>query len=369
MLAGTAGAGASLRLGLLETDPDVLRGAATAIGGRPRALVIVGAGGSSAAGDLVAACAGRGSSVPVVSVGGPGLPGWVGPLDLVVAVSASGASPETLAAVGEAGRRGAHVVGIAGGGPLAAAVADARGVMLGVGGAGAEARAPARLLLWRLAAPLLLLSGQLGLVEVSRGALAAAADELDAVALACGPAAELGDNVAKDVGLLCAEGVPMIWGTPGIPAAAARRFARQLAENAAVPALHGALPEVARTHARILADHAANDGGAIFRDRVDEGSAARRPSLTLLREADGDALSGSLADTSAAVARSAGVPTVELDAGDGNALLRFARLVGPLDFASIYCAVAAGVDPARTAAELDPSLGARSAAADHYGSV
>ena len=211
-------------------------------------------------------------------------------LDLVVAVSASGASPETLAAVGEAGRRGAHVVGIAGGGPLVAAVADARGVMLGVGGAGSEATAPARLLLWRLAAPLLLLSGQLGLVEVSRGALAAAADELDAVALACGPAAELGDNVAKDVGLLCAEGVPMIWGTPGIPAAAARRFARQLAENAAVPALHGALPEVARTHARILADHAANDGGAIFRDRVDEGSAARRPSLTLLREADGDAL-------------------------------------------------------------------------------
>ena len=91
--------------------------------------------------------------------------------------------------------------------------------------------------------------------------------------------------------------------------------------------------------------------------------------MTLLREADGDALSGSLADTSAAVARSAGVPTVELDAGDGNALLRFVRLVGPLDFASIYCAVAAGVDPARTAAELDPSLGARSAAADHYGSV
>ncbi|MFI0433994.1 MAG: mannose-6-phosphate isomerase, partial [Candidatus Nanopelagicales bacterium] len=97
MLAGTAAAGASLRVGLLETDPDGVLAAAA--GGRPRSLVVVGAGGSSAAGDLVAACAGRGSSVPVVTVGGPGLPGWVGPLDLVVAVSASGSSPETLAAV------------------------------------------------------------------------------------------------------------------------------------------------------------------------------------------------------------------------------------------------------------------------------
>ncbi|MFM2437248.1 MAG: hypothetical protein RLZ55_47 [Actinomycetota bacterium] len=356
MLAGTAAAGASLRVGLLETDPHGVLAAAA--GGRPRSLVVVGAGGSSAAGDLVAACAGRGSSVPVVTVGGPGLPGWVGPLDLVVAVSASGSSPETLAAVGEAARRGAHVVGVGCGGPLFDAVVDARGVVLGIGRP--PEPTPARLLLWRLAAPVLLLAAELGLVEVTRGAVAAAADELDAVALACGPAAELGGNPAKDAALLCAEGIPLIWGTPGVPAAAARRFARQLAENAGVAALHGALPEVARTHARVLAGHW-SDEGDLFRDRTGD-AVARRPSLTLLREGECDRLSADLADTSASLARAAGIPTTELDAGEGNPLMRFVRLAGPLDFASVYCAVALGSDPAGTAAQLDPSLGSAVAA-------
>ncbi|MDQ1249604.1 MAG: hypothetical protein QG597_3979, partial [Actinomycetota bacterium] len=120
VLAATASAGAQLRAGVTECDRDVLAGVVTA--GRPRAVVVMGAGGSSAAGDVLAACAGRGSSVPVVTIGGPGLPGWVGSLDLVIALSASGSSPETLAVVAEAGRRGCHVVGVSGGGELVAAV-------------------------------------------------------------------------------------------------------------------------------------------------------------------------------------------------------------------------------------------------------
>jgi hypothetical protein len=51
-----------------------------------------------------------------------------------------------------------------------------------------------------------------------------------------------------------------------------------------------------------------------------------------------------------------------LDAGEGNPLMRFVRLAGPLDFASVYCAVALGSDPAGTAAQLDPSLGSAVAA-------
>jgi glucose/mannose-6-phosphate isomerase len=49
-------------------------------------------GGSGIAGDVLAAVAGPTCPVPVVTHRGYGLPGWVGPVDLVVAVSCSGST-------------------------------------------------------------------------------------------------------------------------------------------------------------------------------------------------------------------------------------------------------------------------------------
>lgn len=357
VLAATASAGAQLRAGVADADLDAI--AAVAAQGRPRALVVMGAGGSSAAGDIVSACAGRGSATPVVTTGGPGLPGWVGPLDLVVAVSASGASPETLEVVAEAARRGASLVAVAPGGALADAVLAARGIHLGLGRVGGPRLA--RTLTWRLAAPLLLLAQHLGVVEGDRAVLEAAADELDAVSIACGPAVDPGQNPAKDLALAAAEGLALFWGTPGVPAAAARRAARQFAENAAAPALSGSLPEVARTHARILAGKWGGGENDIFRDRVAEPEEASRPHLVLLRDDFCDELSASLAGAAAAVAADSGIAVTELTGGAGHPLLRYARLSQPVDLASVYAAVLLGADPAGTAAGLHPGLGAPTA--------
>ncbi len=125
-------------LGLLEAaDPGgVLRQAASAAaqvrtsarvtaetdlgpvisGGRPRAIVVTGMGGSGVAGDVLAAVCGPGSSSPVLAQHDYRLPGWVGAADLVIAVSCSGRTEETLSAAEEAVRRGCPLLGVGGAG-------------------------------------------------------------------------------------------------------------------------------------------------------------------------------------------------------------------------------------------------------------
>lgn len=352
ILAATAAAGASIRSALHDVDDGLLSAAADQ--GRPRALLVVGAGGSSAAGDIVSACAGRGSAVPVVTLNGPSLPGWVGPLDIVVPVSASGRSPETLHVAAEAARRGAQVVGIGFGGPLAEQVVQQRGRYI-------ELRQgmyplPARALTWALATPLMLLADRLGIVEGADSALVAAAEALDAQALSCGPLEPPGTNPAKDLAVVMAESLGLLWGGAGVPAAAARRAGRQFAENAGVPAVVGALPEVARTHARVLTGAWAPDDD-IFRDRVAEPEAAPQPHLVLFTDEEIDELSAELAEVVIKVAQDAGVPVTTLSGGAGHSLVRFARLSAVADFASVYAAAVLGLDPGGTAAGLHPLLG------------
>ena len=80
-----------------------------AAGGRPRAIVVTGMGGSGIAGEVLAAVAGQGCPVQVTTVHDYRLPGWVGAADLVIAVSCSGATEETLSAAEEAVRRGCRL--------------------------------------------------------------------------------------------------------------------------------------------------------------------------------------------------------------------------------------------------------------------
>src|SRR5450432_1857949 len=239
MLRAVASAGAQVREALLRLDDDAVR--AVAVDGRPRALVVAGMGGSGIAGDVVAAVTGPSCAVPVIVSRGYRLPGWVGGLDLVVAVSCSGETEETLAATDEALRRGARVVTVGKAGPsLAARAAGGRAVALNVDSGGRMPRAN----LWALVTPLLAVVDALGLASVPRGLLAGVADQLDATSAACGPTSETYDNVAKKTALRLSGALPMVWGTTDLAAVAALRFACQLAENAKQPAVHGALTEV-----------------------------------------------------------------------------------------------------------------------------
>ena len=103
MLAATASAGAQIRRSLASVDRDAI--AAVASAGRPRSVLVTGMGGSGISGQILEAIANTCSGIPVVSSRGYGLPAWVGGDDLVVSLSCSGSTEETIAAAQEAARR------------------------------------------------------------------------------------------------------------------------------------------------------------------------------------------------------------------------------------------------------------------------
>src|SRR4051794_13521258 len=98
-------------------------------GDRPRSVLVASLGGSAMVADVLALLAGAGAPLPVTVRRGLPLPGWVGPLDLVVAVSLSGRAAGSLALAAEAARRGARLLTVgAPDSPLADVCAQARGV-------------------------------------------------------------------------------------------------------------------------------------------------------------------------------------------------------------------------------------------------
>ncbi len=360
MLASTASAGAAIRQCLQVDAQQTL--APLVAQGRPRSLVVVGAGGSSVPGEVLSAVAGRGSPVPIFALGGPALPGWIGPMDLVVAVSASGATAETLTFVTEAQRRGSTVLGIgAADSPLQDLCSTSRGVTFWP----VSRLSPlqdvqrARSLLWALSTPLILLAGEFGLVQHARHGLAGAANRLDERAVECGVSNLTPDNPAKELSIHLTSGLPLVWGSGEVGAVAARRLGRQLAENADWPGIVGVLPEAVRTHAGLLRGPWARPPGPddIFRDRTQDEQPTPRLRVLLTRDAGEHPDTRDIADAVLQTCDRMDVVCVSVMGSGGHALEQLADLVGLLDFASIYAALMQHRDPSVSAEDLDPRFG------------
>jgi len=365
MLLAAATSAAQVREAASETATVGLAGLVA--DGRPRAVVTLGMGGSGIAGDVLAGIAGLSCPVPVVAHRGPGLPGWVGAVDLVLAVSCSGSTEETLSALEEAVRRGCRVLAVgAAGSPLADLCARAGGVLVPA----AQGRQP-RASLWSLATPLLLAADALGLLAFPPAAVEATAVRLEQVAVACRPGADSFTNPAKTLAVDLYGGIPVVWGTSPLTGVAAYRMACQLNENAKAPCTWGVLPEAAHnqvvaldgphgarrgagsTAAGSTGAGTAGDGTAgeeaaddFFRDRTqdDEGMPLR---LVLLRDAaeEEHPLAARRADLAVELARARRVEVVELRAEGASRAERLASLVGLVDFASVYLGILHGVDP------------------------
>ncbi|MCM0676915.1 mannose-6-phosphate isomerase [Micromonospora phytophila] len=351
MLRHTASAGAQVRETAAlaaEANLQVL-----ADEGRPRAVVIAGIGTAGRTGDVLATVAGPRCPVPVIPHRSAGVPGWVGAADVVIAVSASGRSPEALGAAEAAHRRGARLVAVGAPDSQLQSVAErARAPFIPV-----PRRAPARASLWALTVPVLLAARTLGLVKVNEADLAETAARLDADADRCRPTAESFVNPAKSLALGLAGSVPIVWGSSPLATVAARRFGDTLSANARYPVVSGALGEAGRGRVGLL------DGvfgglveGArdIFADPDEEEPSGTRLRLVLLRDgglnADEDtdepvAVEERRAEAVQTLAERRGVRCDVVTAEGGSALERLASLIAVPDFASIYLALAHGLDP------------------------
>ncbi|WP_432509727.1 SIS domain-containing protein [Kineococcus sp. SYSU DK001] len=364
VLRALASAGAQVREALdLSAEARVAR---LADEERPRAVVVAALAGSSVVADIVQALAGRACPVPVVVRHGGPLPSWVGPLDLVVAVSLSGRAPGPVALAVEAARRGARVVTVAGeGSPLADVGSRGGNVHVrparGVRADGGDPRS-SRVALWSLATPVLAACDAMGLLSAPAADLAAVADRLDAEAEACRPWSETFVNPAKVLALEVAGAVPVVLADGDLMAAAARRAAGMLARTARVPAVSGALPddasEVVATFGGPFAAAGADD---VFADPFLDGPTGPRLRLLVVRDhpaavADVDRR---LTEAVVTTATDAGVRVSELVADEGSPAQRLAQAIARADFAAAYLALACGVDPARSpqVADLKDRLG------------
>ncbi|MCW2914172.1 MAG: Mannose-6-phosphate isomerase [Actinomycetia bacterium] len=319
--------------------------------GRPRAVVVVGMGGSAISGDVLAAVCGNSCPVQVVTIRGYALPGWVGVADLVVAVSCSGATEETLAVAVEAIRRGCRLVCVgAPDSPLTEIAAQGRALFVPVHSAGQP-----RGTLWGLTIPLLLAARAIGLADVPDEILEATATRLEDVSHRCRPSSETFVNPGKQLATDLAGAMPMIWGTSPLAGVAAHRFACQLNENAKYPAVYGEVPET--NHNQVVAfdgffGAARGSSGApeddFFRDRAEDGETGLH--LILLQDTEEHPQVAKRREVSARLARDRGVAVTELMAEGTHPLERIATLIALTDYATVYLAIALGVDPTPVAA-------------------
>ena len=163
---------------------------------------------------------------PLVAWPHDGLPGWAGPLDLVVVQAAGDGSPALVSTVAEAVRRGCSLLVAA---PAVGVIAEqvpARGVTK-VTTSGDDPVAAVVALLDVMA------RAGLGPAIVAESIAEAA----DMVAEDCSPHKDLSTNPAKSAAIALADGQPLVWGGSLLAARAARRIVEAMRRATGRPAL------------------------------------------------------------------------------------------------------------------------------------
>lgn len=232
---------------------------------RPRAVIVAGSEARLIRAVLEPTC-----PVPLVAWSTPGLPGWVGPLDLVVILAAGGADTDLIGTVREATRRGADIiVACPSGSPISEHAASRSTTLITTHTGDA------------LAAVIMVLRAlhELGLgpaVDVEE-----VAGALDGVAEQCSPHVDLAANPAKELACALADAQPLVWGGTVLTARASRRIAESLRAQSRRPALAAdageLMPILTATRSRDL-----------FADPFDDPISDRRPVLVICADGPDD---------------------------------------------------------------------------------
>jgi glucose/mannose-6-phosphate isomerase len=287
------------------------------------AIAVCGMGGSAVAGDVFRALYVERLGLPIQVVRSPSLPEFCGPRTLVVASSYSGNTAETLTCFEEAVRRGCRVVAVTSGGCLGDRAAEL-GLARVVIPTGYQPRAA---LGW-LALGTLGAIEAMGLVPPLAADVDDAATELASLVTSLAPEVPTAENPAKRIAVAATSRTPVVWGAEGYAAVAAMRWKTQFNENAKVPAFHSSMSEL--------------DHNEIVGWSAGEGE---RYLLIALRAEGEHPEIGPRFPLSEDIARRAGARVEEVWARGRSALARLLTLITVGDFASVYLALARGVDP------------------------
>ena len=279
----------------------------------PGAVVIAAMGGSAMGGELLRALVAGECPVPITRVRGFRVPHWAGPGTLVMCVSYSGETEETLACARQAHRQGADLLIVGSGGALVS-LAQEWGVACAQVPGGVATGKPRAALGYLFGA----MAGAFGACGLASEGIASAA--------AKGAEAVRGES-ARELGERLADTVPLIYGA-GPMGAVAYRWKTQLNENAKMHAFSHALPELA--HNEIVGWQGAPPGrfAAVFLSDVGQDAAVHR----------------SIAAITDLIAADAALVEIVQGRGETPAARAFS-LVAQGDWASYGAALARGVDP------------------------
>ena len=301
--------------------------------GRPRAIVAAGPDARLLRAVLEPWC-----PVPFVAWPAPGLPGWAGANDMVLVLAPNGVDETVAVTVTEAMRRGASLVVAAPADTPALEGLDERySVVLPV--STGDVLAAAVVVLQALCA---LDLGPL----IDAESVAAAFDH---VAVRCSPSRDVTVNPAKELALVLADAVPLLWGGTVLSARAARRVVEAIRTatgraGLAADARH-LMPVLSATApADVFADPFADPGEDPFADPGDDAGELvdRRPALVLLDDGSQEPVVRATRAQLLATAERHGVRSHVLACHEGPEMARYASLLAEGTYAATYLALGLG---------------------------
>ncbi|MBR9974904.1 MAG: bifunctional phosphoglucose/phosphomannose isomerase [Bacteroidetes bacterium] len=287
-------------------------------------MLVCGMGGSAIGGDVLRVFAETQGRIPIAVNRGYTLPGYVGPKTLVVVMSYSGNTEESLASYDEARKRRAQIVVVTSGGTLLdRAEADRVPAAIIPGGL-----AP-RCALGYLFLPLLMIAARLDIIDIERSALDAALATLEA---ATREYADHDDprNTAIDIAERLRGKLPVLYGAQAGLDAVLMRWRCQIEENAKMLSYSNVLPEM--NHNEIVGweqnpDLLRRIAVVVLHDLGDHPQIRKRISVTL------------------DIIRPLAADIIEIYANEEHPLARVLGLICLGDWVSFYLAMTSAVDP------------------------
>lgn len=290
-------------------------------------IVVLGMGGSGVSGDVMQAVVEPRLPIPVrvIKSYGP-LPEWVGRNTLVFAVSYSGSTEETVSALSQAHEKGARLVVVSSGGPLADMAREFGCAYVAIP-SGLQPRAS----LGYLTIPILAVMEKMGFIADLDQDIAESVAVIGDLAKRCHRDQPTHRNPAKDLAHRLLHKVPLVYGASGLTGVAAMRFKCDLNEYGKIPAFWNEFPEL--NHNEIV-------GWAGMTELTQE-----RFAIVYLRDTQEHERVGLRYDITKQLVQHAAADVVEVSAVGDSALARILSLVFVTQLAAIYVGLQYGVDP------------------------
>lgn len=202
-------------------------------------LAILGMGGSGFAGDIIKSLIKDEIDIPVEIVKNYDLPGFVKDNWLVIPVSYSGNTEETISAVRQALKRGCTILCVTSGGEMEKIAKENNHVVIKVP-SGFQPRGASGYLFFST----YLLLGRMGIININTEDVKESLDLIKDKTSCYKREVKVKENYAKQIALEIGNKLPVIYGTSGILSTVAFRWKCQFNENSKFPSFWSEFPEL-----------------------------------------------------------------------------------------------------------------------------